>query len=131
MINKKKRKKRIMVDLTCSILHHGHIRLLKKASKIGRDVVALTSDEDIKKVKKFTSPLNFSQRKEILLSIKYVDQVVKSKWLITDSFLKKHNIDFLVHGNDNRNKIRNKYLKIFSRTKKISSTLIRSKIYKN
>ena len=69
MINKKKRKKRIMVDLTCSILHHGHIRLLKKASKIGRVVVALTSDDDIKKVKKFTSPLNFSQRKEILLSI--------------------------------------------------------------
>ncbi|MAV05556.1 MAG: cytidyltransferase [Candidatus Pelagibacter sp.] len=131
MINKKKRKKRIMVDLTCSILHHGHIRLLKKASKIGRVVVALTSDDDIKKVKKFTSPLNFSQRKEILLSIKYVYQVVKSKWSITDSFLKKHNIDFLVHGNDNRNKISTKYLKIFSRTKKISSTLIRSKIYKN
>ena len=26
-----KSKKNIMVDMTCSILHHGHIRLLKKA----------------------------------------------------------------------------------------------------
>ena len=55
-----------MVDMTCSILHHGHIRLLRKASKLGRVVVALTSDEEIIKNKRFKPPLNFSQRKEIL-----------------------------------------------------------------
>ena len=40
-----------MVDMTCSILHHGHIRLLKKASKMGRVIVALTNDNDIKNIK--------------------------------------------------------------------------------
>ena len=43
------RKKKILVDMSCSILHYGHIRLLKKASKFGNVIVALTSDNEIKK----------------------------------------------------------------------------------
>ena len=49
----------------------------------GKVIVALTDDKDILKFKKFKSPLNFSQRKEILESIKYVNKVVKSKYFIT------------------------------------------------
>ena len=41
-----------MVDMTCSILHHGHIRLLKKASNLGNVIVALTDDKEIIKKKK-------------------------------------------------------------------------------
>ena len=41
-------KKRILVDMSATILHHGHIRLLKKASKLGVVVVALTRDKVIK-----------------------------------------------------------------------------------
>ena len=40
-------KKKICVDMSCSIIHNGHIRLLKKASKFGSVVIALTSDEDL------------------------------------------------------------------------------------
>ena len=71
--------------------------------------------------------LNFSQRKEILISIKYVSKVIKSKWLIEESFLKKNKIDYLVHGNDNSNKLKKKNLIIFNRTKGISSTILRRK----
>ena len=123
-----RKKKNIMVDMTCSILHHGHIRLLKKASKIGRVIVALTNDNDIRKYKKFKSPLNFQQRKEILQSIKYVTKVVKSKFLITEKFLKSNKIDYLVHGSDNKNNVNPKYLKTFNRTKKVSSTVLRKKL---
>ena len=38
-----KKDKKILVDMTCSILHHGHIRLLKKASKYGKVIVALSN----------------------------------------------------------------------------------------
>ena len=31
-----KNNKNIMVDMSATIIHHGHIRLLKKASKFGR-----------------------------------------------------------------------------------------------
>lgn len=125
-----KNKKNVMVDMTCSILHHGHVRLLKKASKFGKVIVALTDDKEILKNKKFKSPLNFNERKEILESIRYVSKVVKSKFLITEKFLKKNKIDFLVHGSDNKNLVSSKYLKKFKRTKKISSTMLRSKIKK-
>jgi glycerol-3-phosphate cytidylyltransferase len=125
-----KKNKRIMVDMTCSILHHGHIRLLKKASKLGQVIVALTNDKEAIKYKKINLFLNFNERKEILESIKYVTKVIKSKSLITEKFLKANKIDFLVHGSDNSNPVNPKYLKIFKRTKKISSSFIRKIIRK-
>ena len=41
--------KNILVDMSATLLHHGHIRLLKKASKFGKVIVALTTDKEIKK----------------------------------------------------------------------------------
>ncbi len=120
-------KKNILVDLSATIIHHGHIRLLKKASKLGRVIVALTSDIQIKKHKGYKPELNFLQRKEILESIKYVDNVIKSNWMIDNRFLKKYKIDYIVHGNDNSNKIDRKKMIIFKRTKGISSSLIRKR----
>ena len=117
--------------MSCSIIHNGHIRLLKKASKFGSVVVALTSDEDIKKHKKLIPELNFKQRKEILESIKYVSKVIKSGFYITNNFLKKNKLDFLVHGHDNSNNIPKEKLIIFPRTLNISSTKIRKISFKN
>ena len=39
----------ILVDMSATLIHHGHIRLLKKASKIGLVTIALTIDEEILK----------------------------------------------------------------------------------
>ena len=71
--------------------------------------------------------MSFEERKEILLSIKYVDEVVPSKWLLDDSFLEFHNIDFLIHGHDNSNQVSSKKVIIFPRTKGISSSDLRQK----
>ena len=122
-----KKNRKILVDMTCSLIHHGHIRILKKAYNYGKVIVALTKDKEILKYKKFKSPLNFYQRKEILESIRYVSKVIPSNYHISQKFLVKNKIDFLVHGNDNKNDIDKKYLKIFKRTKKISSSKLRKK----
>ena len=98
-------KKRILVDLSFTLPHHGHIRLLKKASEYGKVIVALTSDKEVLKYKGYTPELNYSSRKEILISIKYVGEVIQSHWLITNKFLEKNKIDFLLHGEDNSNQI--------------------------
>ena len=45
-------KKKILVDISATIIHHGHIRLLKKAHKLGNVIVALTTDKEILKKKK-------------------------------------------------------------------------------
>ena len=117
--------KKVCVDMSCSIIHNGHVRLLKKASRYGRVIVALTSDSEIKKYKKIQPELNFRQRKEVLESIKYVSKVIKSKFYITNNFLKKNKLDLLVHGSDNSNSIHKNKLLIFPRTSNISSTKIR------
>ena len=124
-------RKKILVDISATIIHHGHIRLLKKAHKLGNVIVALTTDKEILKKKKITKILSYKERKEIIESIKFVKKVIPSNWQIDNNFLIKNDIDFLVHGNDNKNDIPKKKLKIFSRTKGISSSMIRKKIIKN
>ncbi len=123
-------KKRILVDMSATLIHHGHINILKKASKFGEVIVALTSDKDIKKTKGYTPELNYKERCKILNSIIYVSDVIESPWLIDDNFLDTHNIDFLVHGTDNSNNVRKARLKIFDRTKGISSSELRLRVLK-
>lgn len=118
--------KRILVDMSLTALHHGHIRLLKKASELGYVIVALCTDEEIFEAKGFKPLLSFEQRKEIALAIRYVGEVIESKYLIDEAYLDKYHIDLLVHGEDNVNPVPSKRLVIFSRTEGISSTKLRA-----
>ena len=115
----------VMVDMSATIIHHGHIRLLKKASELGAVIVGLTSDNEIKEKKGYQPELRFEYRKEILEAVKYVDKVVEAPWLIDQNFLDKHNIDLLLHGEDNFNLVNKNRLKIVPRTLGISSSEIR------
>ena len=122
--------KRIMVDMSATLIHHGHIRLLKEAKKLGTVIVALTTDDEIDTKKGYSSELNFDERREILEAIKYVDEVVPCNWLIDETFLDQHNIDLLVHGHDNSNPISPARLLVLPRTEGISSSLLRSRVLK-
>ena len=122
--------KRVMVDMSATLIHHGHVRLLKKAAEHGDVIVGLTIDEEIESKKGYTPELTFEQRKEILEAIKYVSEVVAVPWLLTDATLAEHNIDLLVHGNDNSNLVEKEKLLIFPRTEGISSTDIRHNVVK-
>lgn len=123
-------KKKVLVDLSCTILHHGHVRLLKKASKFGKVIVALTIDKDIKKNKGYKPELKYSFRKEILLSLRYVSKVIPTKFRITNNFLKKHKINIFVRGSDYTHEKFDIKTVIYPRTKSISSSIIRKKSYK-
>lgn len=124
-------KKNILLDMSATLIHHGHVRLIKKASKFGNVIIALTRDKEIKKYKGYYPEIKFRNRKEILQSFKNVRRVVPCNFIITDKFLKNLNIDFLVHGSDNFNKVSKKKIKIFRRTNGISSTIIRKKACRN
>lgn len=120
--------KRIMVDMSATLLHHGHVRLLQKAAGFGEVVVALTTDDEVKKTKGYTPELEFEERREILESIRYVSEVVPCPWLIDERFMQKHNCDLLVHGDDNSNHIPPERLLIFPRTEGISSSEMRQRV---
>ena len=123
--------KKILVDMSAVIIHPGHVRIINKAKRYGKVYIALTTDKEIKKKKKINPELKYYQRKEILMSLKNVEGVIPSPWLIDEKFLLKHKIDKLVHGTENKNKILKKKLLIFPRTKGISTSLIRKKSYIN
>ena len=129
--------KRIMVDMSATLIHHGHIRLLKKASEFGFVIVALTTDEEIKNKKKFDPELDFLQRKEIISSIKYVDEVVVQKDRDKLSALHKIGFNIMFVGDDWKGsklflELECKFQKYgveifyFPYTKNISSTSLRS-----
>jgi cytidyltransferase-like protein len=117
--------KRIMVDMSTTLLHHGHVRLIKRASQYGEVIVGLTSNEEIKKHKGYVPELSFEYRKEILQAITEVAEVVEVPWLITEKVLNQYNIDQLVHGEDNFNQVSPNRLLVFPRTQGVSSHDIR------
>ncbi len=120
--------KRLLVDMSATLVHHGHIRILRAAKERGTVVVALTTDEEVLAGKGYVPELSFEQRSEIIEAIRYVDEVVPAPCLIDESFLDRHRIDLLVHGHDNMNPIQPERLLILPRTQGISTTLLRAKV---
>ena len=116
--------------MSATLIHHGHIRLIKNAKKYGEVIIGLTTDNQIRKFKGYSPELSFKFRKEILSEIKGVKNVVPSNWLITQKFLDKHRIDILISGSDyKKRKFKTKTIN-FNRTKSISSTILRKKATK-
>lgn len=120
--------RRVMVDMSATLIHHGHVRLLKAAKELGHVVVALTTDEEVIAKKGYQPELPYEHRKEVLEALRYVDEVVPCKWLLDDAFLDEHRIDVLVHGHDNSNDVRAERLVILPRTQGVSSSLLRARV---
>ena len=74
--------KRIMVDMSATLIHHGHIRLLEKAAAHGQVIIGLTGDQGIFERKGYHPEIAYDQRKEILLALKHVTDVVETPWLV-------------------------------------------------
>lgn len=69
--------KRIFVNGTFDILHHGHLAMLNYAKTLGDELnIAIDSDDRVKELKGETRPINTQQeRAELLLNLKCVTSV--------------------------------------------------------
>ena len=61
---------------TYDLLHHGHIRLLERASDLGDWLIVGLSTDEFNKEKGKEAVLTYAQRKEVLESIECVDEVI-------------------------------------------------------
>lgn len=68
----------VLVGGCFDFIHYGHIQFLKKAKKLGTNlVVALESDYNVKKTKGPNRPIHTQiQRREMLESLSFVDKVI-------------------------------------------------------
>jgi glycerol-3-phosphate cytidylyltransferase len=130
-IKEKKKSKNILLDMSCSLLHHGHIRLIKRASRFGKVIISLTTDEDLIKYKKIKPELNFKHRKEILESLKHVNKVIRGRYILDQKFLDRNKIDILVQGSDYKKRYFKNKVITFPRTINISSSKMRKLATKN
>ena len=61
---------------TFDLYHAGHARFLERCAELGQVTVSLNTDQFIEDYKGKPPVLSYSDRAEVLLSTKYVDQVV-------------------------------------------------------
>ena len=124
---------RIWVNGAFDILHIGHIKLLKHAAAMGYLRVGIDTDDRIKELKGPTRPFNcFKDRKEMLESLRFVDEVVgfSSEQELIDQ-IKLYQPDVMIVGSDYRDKRvigaeHSKNVRYFERIAEISTTAILS-----
>lgn len=64
---------------TFDLFHTGHVNFLKNCKFLaGKVVVALNTDEFVKRYKNTDTILSYKERKEILLACRYVDEVIEN-----------------------------------------------------
>lgn len=89
----------VYVGMSADLIHPGHLNVLKKANELGRVIVGLLTDEAIASYKRLPY-LSYDQRREIILNLKGVDEVVPQETLDYSVNLRKYKPDYVVHGDD-------------------------------
>lgn len=124
--------KRVITYGTFDLLHYGHINLLKRAKEQGDYlIVAISTDEFNSDEKGKKCYFSYEQRKMMVESIRYVDQVIpETGWEQKRTDVHKYDIDVFVIGDDWKGKF--DYLAeegvdvvYLSRTPEISTTQIK------
>lgn len=95
--------KKIIATNGCfDILHVGHLRYLGASKKLGDHlVVGLNSDSSVKELKGESRPINSQEdRKEMLLGLEVVDEVIIFDETTACEFLKKVKPDIYTKGGD-------------------------------
>jgi cytidyltransferase-like protein len=87
--------------MVADLFHFGHVKFLEQAKAHGTYlIVGLTSDEDVARYKRHPI-MNVNERAESVRGCKYVDEVIPNcPYCVTEEFIKEHNIDLVIHGDD-------------------------------
>ena len=131
----------VYIPMSADIIHPGHINILRTAARYGRVIVGLFTDEAISSYK--PKPyMSYEQRKIVVESLKYVDEVVPQMTRDYDDNIRRLKPDFMIHGKDWREgplaDVRSKAIATMAEwggqiiepdyTKGVSSSMIRGQI---
>ena len=104
--------KRVLTYGTFDLLHHGHIRLLKRARDLGDYLVVAISTDEFNAGKGKKAYHDYATRKEIVEAIRYVDLVIPERsWDQKIEDIEDYAIDIVAMGDDWADSDRFDYLK--------------------
>ncbi len=129
--------KRVLTYGTFDLLHHGHIRILRRAKALGDYLVVAISTDEFNAGKGKASFHPYETRKELVEAIRYVDLVIPEEtWEQKLDDVKRYDIDVVVMGDDWADSDRFDYLKehcelvFLPRTDGVSTTEIKEDLGK-
>lgn len=103
---------RVLTYGTFDLLHHGHIRLLKRARELGDYLVVAVSTDEFNAGKGKKAYHDYATRKEIVEAIRYVDLVIPERsWDQKAEDVEDYAIDIVAMGDDWADSDRFDYLK--------------------
>lgn len=122
--------RRVITYGTFDTLHHGHIRLLRRARELGDYLIVALSTDEFNALKGKTALFSYEDRKSDLEALRYVDLVIPERtWEQKVEDVHLYQADVFAMGDDWVGKF--DFLKdhcqvvYLSRTPSISSTQIR------
>ena len=89
----------VYMCFSTDILHSGHINIIKKASRLGKLIIGVLSDEAVISYKRFPL-LPFVERKFMFESLSNVYKVVEQKTLSYKDNIVAYQPTYVVHGDD-------------------------------
>jgi len=93
--------KKVITYGTYDLLHVGHINLLRRAKEMGDYLIVAISSDEFNALKNKKAYYSFEDRKKILESIKYVDEVIAERtWEQKISDVVDNDVDVFVMGSD-------------------------------
>ena len=93
--------KKVITYGTYDLLHIGHINLLRRAKELGDYLLVVLSTDEFNAIKHKTAYHSYEDRKTILESIRYVDEVLpETCWEQKISDVQDNDIDIFVMGDD-------------------------------
>lgn len=127
--------KKVITYGTFDLLHVGHINLIRRAKEMGDYLIVGLSTDEFNEMKNKHACQSYENRKIILESIKYIDEVIAERtWEQKIEDIKKYGIDLFVIGDDWEGKFDylSEYCEVvyLPRTIGVSTTQIKSDISK-
>lgn len=123
--------RRVITYGTFDTMHHGHIRLLRRARALGDYLIVALSTDEFNATKGKRAAFGYEERKEDLEALRFVDLVIpEQNWEQKIQDVKDYHVDIFAMGDDWRGEF--DFLKphcevvYFPRTPAISSTQIRA-----
>lgn len=126
--------KKVITYGTFDLIHHGHINILKRAKELGDYLIVGLSTDEFNAIKGKAAYHSYEERKLILESIKYVDEVIPEKnWGQKVKDIQAHKAQIFVMGSDWEGKFDdlNEHCAVIylPRTEGISTTKIKTDLY--